>query len=96
MFKSRELTACLARKQCLLRVSEINRCLLKLEGVKVQSVCDRIDTAVTLGQHAARLWPLISPLLRKGETNPDKGSGLLAKAKRGFTLLQFFIRLVDT
>jgi hypothetical protein len=95
MFKSRELTMCLARKECLLRLSEINRCLLMLDAVRVQPLCNRIDTVVTIGRHAARLWPVITPLLVKHGPDADRAPGILSKAKRGLALTRFLLGLFD-
>ena len=88
MLGNGELTHHLARKEALLRASEINRAVLRMEAAILREVSVWVDVGMTLARKAKTLWSVAATLLSAWRTPKQKSSGLFAKLTKGFALAQ--------
>lgn len=58
------MSRCQARKAALVRESEINRCLLRLECVPLRRMAENLDFGVRVAKNASAAWRLGAFLLR--------------------------------
>ncbi len=86
MFERPELIDLRTRKEALLRISEINRCVLRLETARCHQVAGWVDTGVAGARTAATILSVFSLVasLRRRRSRPSKR--FLPKLAAGITL----------
>ena len=95
MFRDGRLTHCMARKAALIRESEMNRCILRLEAMNFRPAFTWIDRGVMIARKLPALWTAISTLVGAWRARRQPSSNSSTKFALGLDLAKILITLTQ-